>query len=344
MPETGLDEWMPKSINSPKGHEWAKANNLDEAWLAVRHCLRNSLVTARLVDTSSPVATTQGLGYVWPIAFAVVGVAAAGAGYFWGTDKNEKEAEVKSLAIYGHVAEYLANIDARLLAGQPVPPPPANIQAIAAEERNYPYWLLGAGAALGGAAALGIVYALRPRYSYARSAQVTPPSRRLPAAKRNPSRPRRRATTRRARARAVPPGIKAPRRARRARRASNPLKSGYSKSTVNANIAQLLREGRPRSQASAAALRSARAAWKVKHGRKALPAHLKPKKKNPTSRTTTTTTRRTTTTAAPRKRRAAKRPTKASFLAGQMAKGRSKKQAQADWNAKRRLAKLRRGK
>lgn len=59
---------------------------------------------------------------------------------------------------------------------------------------------------------------------------------------------------------------------------SNPLKSGYSREIVSANIAKLTHEGKPRSVAIAAAYTSARDAWRKAFPRKKLPSHLK---KNP---------------------------------------------------------------
>lgn len=55
----------------------------------------------------------------------------------------------------------------------------------------------------------------------------------------------------------------------------NPLKRGYSANTVSANIAEMKRAGVPEKQAIAAAFEEARKAWKKRHGRKALPPHLK---------------------------------------------------------------------
>lgn len=78
---------------------------------------------------------------------------------------------------------------------------------------------------------------------------------------------------------ALAKGRAALKRAQKARRKSNPLKNGYSAATVSDNIAKLRREGYPAARASAAALRSARNAWRVKHPKGAYPDHLKTKRK-----------------------------------------------------------------
>lgn len=62
-------------------------------------------------------------------------------------------------------------------------------------------------------------------------------------------------------------------------RKRNPLKSGYSRATLSANIEQLRREGYPVDRASAAAYREGRKAWRMKHPAGPYPAHLKPAKK-----------------------------------------------------------------
>lgn len=63
------------------------------------------------------------------------------------------------------------------------------------------------------------------------------------------------------------------------KRKRNPLAAGYSQKTVLKNIAKLSREGYGCAQASAIALRSARAAYRKRHPRGALPLHLKRKRK-----------------------------------------------------------------
>ena len=60
---------------------------------------------------------------------------------------------------------------------------------------------------------------------------------------------------------------------KRARR-HNPLKGGYSRATVSANVSRLRREGMTPGRATAAAMRSARSAYRVKHPRGAFPSHL----------------------------------------------------------------------
>lgn len=72
---------------------------------------------------------------------------------------------------------------------------------------------------------------------------------------------------------------------RKKARKANPLKAGYSVATVSGNIAKLRREGYSASRASAAALRSARASYRMKHSRGAFPSHLamtRTPRRNPT--------------------------------------------------------------
>ena len=310
MPEAGLDEWVPLVVNSPNGLAYAASNsiaNVSDGWLAVRHTLRNTINTSRLLKRGTGLEAAE-LGYVWPVAVAVVGLAAVGAGYFWGTDRNEKMAEVENLKTYAHVAEYMENINAHMLAGQPIPPPPEPIKRMADTEREYPYWALGAGLVLGGLASYGVYQVLRiPKTTTVASRQLT--TRRANPAKRKAA-PRKATPKRKA-----PPKKK------------NPLKAGYSQRTISANISRLRAEGKPPSVATAAALRSARVAWQSKHGKKTLPPHLKPKSAK----------KKTATSKIGRP----KAVTKASFIAAQRRKGRSEKQAQSDWKGRRRLAKSR---
>lgn len=60
-----------------------------------------------------------------------------------------------------------------------------------------------------------------------------------------------------------------------------PLLSGYSRVTINENIARLIREGRSRENASAIAYRSARVSWRKRHPRGKFPDHLEPPRANP---------------------------------------------------------------
>jgi len=63
-----------------------------------------------------------------------------------------------------------------------------------------------------------------------------------------------------------------------------PLKNGYSKATVSANIAQLRRENKSESQAVAIALKLGRESWRKKHPTGAYPAHLATRKTGTTRR------------------------------------------------------------
>lgn len=357
IPTTGLDEWIPPKVNSPEGLIMAERaqrwfvphNGLGDAYLAVRHVLRNTLTTSRLIVPGRPLSGTNAeqLGIVWPVAFVVVGLAAVGAAYYYGKDRNEKEAEIAGMSLAANVDKYLKNMDARLLAGQSIPAPPATIQAMANQERQFPYWAIGAGIVLGGAAVMGLRAAFtRPAIRVNPRRSVTPRRRRLPARRANP--------TKRTRAKTKP--------AKRSKR-SNPLKTGYSRETISANISRLRAEGKPPSVAVAASLRSARAAYRKRHPSAKFPAYLQaPKPKRKTSGTKAkpkrkTTARRTTSRRANPKRTTKKkadpkkkanpkraRMTKSCFIAKQKKKGRSPKQAAADWKARQRLAKARKGK
>lgn len=57
-------------------------------------------------------------------------------------------------------------------------------------------------------------------------------------------------------------------------RKKNPLKAGYSRATVSANVSKLTREGMTPGRATAAALRSARQSYRARHPRGAFPSHI----------------------------------------------------------------------
>jgi hypothetical protein len=56
-----------------------------------------------------------------------------------------------------------------------------------------------------------------------------------------------------------------------------PLKRAYSKSAISANVAELIRGGRDRAQAVAAAYNVAREAFRRRNPGKSLPAYLRQK-------------------------------------------------------------------
>lgn len=64
------------------------------------------------------------------------------------------------------------------------------------------------------------------------------------------------------------------------------LKGGYSKATIDANIAQLIREGKSQEQAVTIALKFGRVAWGHKHKGMPFPGHLIEVKKNPMKKRT----------------------------------------------------------
>lgn len=55
---------------------------------------------------------------------------------------------------------------------------------------------------------------------------------------------------------------------------ANPIKRGYSKPTVSANIAELRRAGYPINQAVAIALKAGRASWRERYPKRKFPDHL----------------------------------------------------------------------
>ena len=54
-----------------------------------------------------------------------------------------------------------------------------------------------------------------------------------------------------------------------------PLKGGYSEKTIRYNIAEMIRAGKPRDRAVAAAYRKARADYRKSNPGKPLPKHLR---------------------------------------------------------------------
>jgi len=143
------------------------------------------------------------------------------------------------------------------------------------------------------------------------------------------------------------------RRRKKVKRKVNPLRQGYSRATVQKNVAEMKRKGYPEAQAVAAALRSARAAYRKKHPRGGFPAHLqtaserkghkragkKARKKNPSI---VVSVRKKNP-----KRRKPEAPPKgdtprAKWIRAQMKKGRSKKQAAALWKGQQAMKRKRR--
>ncbi len=71
------------------------------------------------------------------------------------------------------------------------------------------------------------------------------------------------------------------------RRRSNPLRHGYSRRTIAANIRELVEQGYSQDRAAAAAYREAREAWRDRHGRAPYPEHLqrrRRRRRNPVGR------------------------------------------------------------
>jgi len=376
MPEAGLDEWVPLVVNSPNGLAYAASNsiaNVSDGWLAVRHTLRNTINTSRLLKRGTGLEAAE-LGYVWPVAVAVVGLAAVGAGYFWGTDRNEKMAEVENLKTYAHVAEYMENINAHMLAGQPIPPPPEPIKRMADTEREYPYWALGAGLVLGGLASYGVYQVLRiPKTTTVASRQLT--TRRANPAKRKAA-PRKATPKRKA-----PPKKATPKRKAPPKKATPKRKAPPKKATPKRKAAPKKATPKRKAPPKKATPKRKAAPRKATPKRKAPPKKKNPLKAGYSQRTISANISRlraegkppsVATAAALRSARVAwqskhgkktlpphlkpksakkktatskigrpKAVTKASFIAAQRRKGRSEKQAQSDWKGRRRLAKSR---
>ena len=128
----------------------------------------------------------------------------------------------------------------------------------------------------------------------------------------------------------------------------NPLRKGYSQTTVSANIAQLRREGYSEAQAAAIALRSARAAWRKKSPRGGFPKHLETRaERSGQAKRKTTRKRNPKRTAKAKKKNPRKwSPPKGStpravFMRKQHRSGASKKQAEARWRFKKQAQKRR---
>jgi len=304
------------------------------------------------------------------IAAIVLGVAAIAATAYVVVEEKRSDAQVESEAASGMWQAFRdINIAlAQIGAGQ-TPAVPSWVPRAADQERAQTHPLLWAGAGAGVAAvALIGAKALKDRAMrsnprrYHRSAPRPNPRRRRKRLIRSHKRssPKCKKCGRAHTTSAHWSHARAPRGGRKGAYAKkrNPLKSGYSRQTVGANIATMRREGKSAGVASAAAYRSARADFKRRHPGKALPAHLR--QKNPSAAGTRITVQTVAASAKkkknPKKKKAKKknaprvdrfgRPLgkspRAKFIRGQMAKGRSKAQAVADYKARQRLRRMRR--
>jgi len=334
-------------VNDPAMLKAIEVNHfLRDAFLATRWFVQQLNVAPHIDPPHQAQASALGQIPPWldpSTLLKVTCVSTAGivASTFWGMGRNEKWAEVSKFEAEtaAQVAMYAKQLEAAAAMGAPLPAPPKSVAAIAAEQRSSTTFGLVVGGVLLAGAGYGIHRAMKK------------PKRRRNPAPVAPRRARRRLlrskATRKAKATAT--------KRRVSRKAKNPLSSGHSQATVSKNIAKLIGEGMPPHQASAAALRSARASWRTKHKTKAFPAHLKPKKaakKNPRKKAAKkaparrkVTVRKKAAKKNPRKKAAAKKKanpnSKAAFLRRQKRKGRSDKQAAADWKAKQRLKKIR---
>jgi hypothetical protein len=134
-------------------------------------------------------------------------------------------------------------------------------------------------------------------------------------------------------------------------RVPNPLRSGYSRATVAANVAEMQRKGYPERQAVAASMRSARAAWRNKNPSGGFPAHLqtanerkghktagRKARKNPAPKRATKTNPKRAKAGTPPKGDTAR----AKWIRKQMRNGRTKKQAAALWKGQQAMKQKRR--
>ena len=326
------------------------------AYLANAAAIRWLFNTSRRVEGGEPVLKfpTLPAGVPIVVAAAVVGVAAVAGLTWWGVDRNEREAEVevKRAAAAAEVQIYVARVKAAVDTQTPIPEPPDMVKKFAAVEASTSWWLLGFGA-IGGAMIVGAAWftTSRPKYQTVRVNNPTRPRRRL-RKRRNPTRaPRRKTSTKRKRA---------------PQRKPNPLRQGYSRATVAANVAEMKRKGYPERQAVAAAMRSARASWRKKNPRGGYPAHLQTaaerrgkkrtttkRKRNPKKKRVVVAIRKKNPKkraakkkANPKRRKAGSPPKgatpRAKWVRAQMRKGRSKKQAEALWKGQQAMKKKRR--
>jgi len=72
-------------------------------------------------------------------------------------------------------------------------------------------------------------------------------------------------------------GLPGPQRRRKRGEIRLPLKQGFSQATIKANIAEMVRAGRSKDQAVAAAYETARKVFRKRNPGKPLPAHLRKK-------------------------------------------------------------------
>ena len=315
------------------------------AYLAALNAARRLYYGSRdvaMVEPSLALPETAEAAIPVIIALTLVGIAAVAGATWYGVDKNEKSAEVQKFAAQAtaEVDAYIKDLQIRVAAGQPLPPPPKSIVTAAKAEATSRIGLIATGVVLGSVAVAGLMHF----------------TEKTPATRTNPRRiaPRRRNTH------AKPVAAARTRTAAKRRTKRNPIKAGYSRATISHNVAAQMKEGASQPQAVAISLRSARESFKARHPGKRLPAHLHTKS-NPKKKTTTRTKKRApkknpkkkSTSKKNPKRAAAKKKKsnprssnspKASFIRTQMRKGRSEKQAKADWNGKQRLRKMRRGK
>lgn len=364
--------WRPRAINIDRVAAYAHQMGLGDSYLAVRSLARG--LVARSCSTPRGVRTQQVAGLLgspragaqlaqvpsWSQVLVVTfsGIAGAAATIYNELDKRERQTRIQIEQVHAtaSVTKYLAAVEAAIISGQPIPQPPPIVTTLAAQEREYPYWAMGVGAVLAGAAALGVWSMFRR--TPARS-NPAPFRRRAARSRALPVRRRRASGTRRGRTidlkrsgtkrRPNPKKRPAP---KRVASKSNPLARGHSKATVSKNVARLRREGRPAGVAAAAALRSARTAWRKGHPRGAFPGHLQtqaeragrtnphkapPKKKAAPKRPGPK--KRAPKKAAPKRKPNPRKKaiTKTSFISKQRRSGRSDRQAAADWKGRQRL-------
>ena len=307
------------------------------AYLATQRTVASAFYSARrITEASATIDVPQNVPAVVPgvlVVVAVVGVAAVAATAWFGAEAQEAKVEIEKhrISVLAQVDLYLKDLQARIAANAELPPPPGNMILAAQAQKHSGTGMLAAGLVLGGAAVAGAILGLRKH----NTPTASNPTRRAAA----------RSLGRRARTRAAPPprssASKVARTKKPARRKRNPLKRGYSRATVSRNISAQRRAGVPKPLAVAASLKQARAEWRRKNKRGALPRHLRKapaKKARAAGKKAGVKTRVNARSAAPRGKPTAKR--RALRVAPKRArkKNESKRSPTRAKNAKRRAA------
>lgn len=370
-PVLSIEQWTPGSINSKAGLDYARDQmgpEMADLFLATRSVARGLINNAWLVHAplrpAPPLGDAQlGIALLGAVVVVTLGVAGIAAVTYWGVDRNEKhyQLELNKAQIAGKVAQYAENMAARVAANQPLPPAPNTVKVTAAQERLFPSLGYGAAALAGGLAVYAGFKAFAKPKRRANPKPKPPPKRRKAKAKKKG----------RIAKKKNPSGLLK----------SEGWRGGYFYQIAESGSGwQILRvtpwqrfepvvpKGSPtpwwelrirgkqrqefkrKAQATAALKKSgAPASRRVNPKKKKTAAKRNPKRKVAKKRTAN---KRPARKAAKKKavakrnpkKKAAKRQTKKAFLASQRRKGRSDKQAAADWKGKQRLRGMKKGK